>query len=175
MELIVTKSDLSRFQSLRETMEKSLATLLVISLKLPYAQCESFADSVFLEAPNLVEFDLWTDIPDGIVSVEVKTRPRTGGLKTLWIPSLSNLLTERPSLFKNFASLKAEYSCSQSEWRVVLTHCHLSLKHLSLELYGTNDDELLQPLQLPILEILKLYEDGGVFPCWMVVPSSLKL
>lgn len=51
----------------------------------------------------------------------------------------------------------------------------MSLKHLSLELGGINDGELLQPLRFPILEVLKLYETESIFPSWMAVSSSLKL
>jgi len=115
-------------------------------------------------------------IPDDTVSVQVKTRPTTGGLKTLWIPSLWNLPKERLTLFKNLGSLKVADGRSQSEWREVLSHCYSSSKHLSLELDETSDDELssLQPLQFLILEIME-FKYGEVFPSWMVVPSSLTL
>lgn len=69
MQLLNKESDASRFESLKATMEKSLATLLVISLKLPYVQRRSFADSVLLEAPNLVEFKL---LDSAIISVQIK-------------------------------------------------------------------------------------------------------
>jgi len=153
-------------------MEKSLATLLVISLELPLFDEKPFAESLLLQALILVRFKLISS-KSAFTSVQAKTRPRTGGLKTLWIPSLWNLPTERPTFFKNLGSLKVEDWQSQSAWKEVFSHCHLSLKHLSLELFGTHDDELLQPLQFPILEILKLDESGEVFPCWMVVSSSL--
>jgi len=49
------RSDPSKLESLRPTMEKSLVTLLVISLEVPYVQCRSFADPVPLKAPNLIQ------------------------------------------------------------------------------------------------------------------------
>ena len=107
---------LARFESLRATMEKSLATLRVISLKIPHGHHQAFVDSVLLEAPNLVEFKLF-GLSDVTVSVQVKNRPRTGGLKTLWIPSLDDLPKERPNLFQNLGSLKVIVCPSQSEWR----------------------------------------------------------